>query len=160
MGRSLHVVWAGRNQRRDWEVLCAEYRKRIGGAVPIHDQPVRAKGRGGGELAGRRRAEAEALYAACPDPCWIIALDAGGKTRSSENFAAHLQRIQRDWPHPIAFLIGSDLGLDDLVLRRARERISLSPMTFGHELARLVLYEQIYRTISMDRGINYHRDTF
>ena len=59
-----------------------------------------------------------------------------------------------------AFLIGSEVGLDDEVTRQARSRLSLGPMILGHELARLVLYEQLYRSIAINRGIKYHRPAF
>lgn len=94
---------------------------------------------------------------ALPDPCWPVALDAGGRTMKSEAFAGELARLRREWPHPVVFLIGSDLGLDPGVVKRARTRLSFGPMVFGHELARLVLYEQLYRALAMDRGIKYHR---
>ncbi len=71
--------------------------------------------------------------------------------------ARELQAIERDWPHPVAFVIGSDLGLDLAVTRAARMVLSFGPMTLGHELARLVLYEQLYRSVSLARGIKYHR---
>ena len=98
--------------------------------------------------------------AALPDPCWSIALDPRGRASSSEELAAKLARLRHEWPHPIAFLIGSDLGLDGGLLGSVRERISFGPMTFGHELARLILYEQLYRALCIQRGIKYHRQPF
>ncbi len=55
-------------------------------------------------------------------------------------------------------MIGSDLGLAEEVLRGVRESISLGPLTLPHELARLVLYEQLYRALSIGAGIKYHRE--
>lgn len=158
MGREILILWAGRHQRRTWEELCAEYRRRIARQVPIRDQPVKVRAAGDGRA--RRRAEAQALRAALPDPSWTIALDRRGRMRSSEDWAEHLRRLRDEWPHPIAFLIGSDLGLDDELRGELREELSLGPMTLGHELARLVLYEQLYRAISAERGIKYHRQPF
>ena len=97
------------------------------------------------------------MLAAVPDPCWTIALDPRAKARSSESLARELRRLREEWPHPIAFLIGSDLGLDPTVTSAVRARLAFGPMVFGHELARLVLYEQLYRALSMGRGIKYHR---
>ena len=155
MSRQLLILWAGRHHRRPWEDLCADYRRRIEREVPIRDQ--RIKVRGSSDDPGRRKSEGRALLAATPDPCWTIALDPRGKPMSSEQLAGELDRLKREWPHPIAFLIGSDLGLDPEILGSVRRRLSMGPMVFGHELARLVLYEQIYRSISMGRGIQYHR---
>lgn len=158
MSREIVILWAGRHQRRDWEVLCADYRRRIEPELPVRDQFVKARQRG--DDRARRKAEGEALLAALPDPAWTIALDPRGRPRSSDDLAAHLGRLREEWPHPIVFLIGSDLGLDDPLLEHVRERLSLGPMVFGHELARLVLYEQLYRAISILRGIKYHREPF
>jgi len=100
------------------------------------------------------------MVAQLPDPCWTIALDPRGKALSSETLAGELRRLNAEWPHPIAFLIGSDLGLDEETAAAARQRLSFGPMVFGHELARLMLYEQIYRSIAIRHGIKYHRQRF
>ena len=77
---------------------------------------------------------------------------------SSERFAEWLERIERDWPHPLVFVLGSDLGLGARVRDACRETLSFGPMTLPHELARLVLYEQIYRALCIRAGIKYHRE--
>ncbi|HEX4952874.1 MAG TPA: 23S rRNA (pseudouridine(1915)-N(3))-methyltransferase RlmH [Thermoanaerobaculia bacterium] len=158
MGRELLVVWAGRHQRKGWDDLCGDYRRRIERFAPLRD--VAVKSREVASSPGRPEAEARALLAALPEPCWTVALDRKGKTFTSEELADWLERRRQDWPHPIAFLIGSDLGLPPRVLAGAREQISLGPLTLPHELARLVLYEQLYRALSLSAGINYHRGEF
>jgi len=155
VGREIRIVWAGRHQRGSWETLCEQYRRRIRRFIPIEDVPVKVKGAGDG--VERLRGEGRALLAAVPDPAWRIALDEGGEALSSEALAAHLARLRGQWPHPIVFFIGSDLGLDAPVREAARQVLSLGPLTFTHELARLVLYEQLYRALSIEAGINYHR---
>lgn len=154
-GREILVVWAGRHRRRAWDELCADYRARIAREVPIRDLPVKVAA--GGDDPARRREEGRALLAALPEPCWIVALDGGGRSQSSAAFAAELGRRLEEHPHPIAFVVGSDLGLDPEVLAAARQTLSLGPMVLGHELARLVLYEQLYRAVAIARGIKYHR---
>lgn len=155
MSRELVVAWAGRHQRPAWDDLAADYRRRIERFLPVRDLAVKAKA--AGEGAERKRAEGRALLAALPEKCWAVALDPGGEMLSSEALAARLARLRRDWPHAIAFLVGSDLGLDEAVLAAARQAISLGPLTLPHELARVVLYEQLYRALCIDAGINYHR---
>lgn len=158
MARDLIIAWAGRRRRDAWERLCADYRERIGRWAPVREVVVKARGRAGtGEGSERRAAEGEALLAGLPDPCWIVALDRRGEAVSTEELARRLGTIRRDWPHPVAFVLGSDLGLDDAVLDAARWRLSLSRLTFPHELARLLVYEQLYRVLSIDAGIDYHR---
>ncbi len=158
MARELLILWAGRHRRAPWESLCDEYQSRIERYTALRDQ--RIKVRAGGSDSVQRRAEGKALLAALPEPCWTIALDVRGKTSSSEALATEIRRLRDEWPHPVAFVIGSEVGLDLEVTRRARRRLSLGPMILGHQLARLVLYEQLYRAISIDRGIKYHRPAF
>lgn len=154
-GRRILVLWAGRHQRPEWDSLCADYRQRIERELPVEDRMIKAGG--SGNDPGRVEAEGEALLAALPDPCWSIALDPRAKTVGTEDLAKEMLRLREEWPHPIAFLLGSDLGLPDSVLRGVRRRLSFGKMVFGHELARLVLYEQLYRSISIGKGIKYHR---
>ena len=87
---------------------------------------------------------------------YVLALDQGGKTYSSEDFASHLQRLLGQ-ARPISFLIGGPLGLDRQLLEMAHETVSLSPMTLTHEWSRVLLLEQLYRAFTIMRGENYHR---
>ncbi len=153
--RRIHILWAGRRRRRTWEELCTEYRRRIERQVKVHDRLIKAPVAGDGRV--RRRAEGRALRQALPEPCWTIALDPSGRMLASEKLARELQRLEEQWPHDVAFLVGSDLGLDEEILAHARQSISFGPLTLGHELARLVLYEQLYRGLAINRGIKYHR---
>ena len=86
----------------------------------------------------------------------IVACDAGGKSFTSEEFAAWLQR-EREGDRDAAFVIGGAYGLSDEILRRASMKISLAPWTLSHELARLVLAEQLYRAGTIIRGEPYHK---
>jgi 23S rRNA (pseudouridine1915-N3)-methyltransferase len=155
LGREFLILWAGRHQRREWEELCARYRERIRRVVPVRELPIRV--RGAGDDPGRARAEGEAILAALPDPAWLVALDARGEATTSEALAAELGRLRREWPHPVAFALGSDEGLAPAVLSAARRVLSFGPMTLSHELARLVLYEQLYRALAIESGSRYHR---
>ena len=154
--RELVVLWAGRHQRSNWEEICATYRKRIARLATVRDVPVRA--RAAPDDPQRLKTEGAALLAALPPSAWAFALDSRGETLSSEQFAARLSRLKEEWPHPVAFLIGSDLGLDRAVLDGARAVLSLGPLTLSHELARVVLYEQLFRALSIEAGMSYHRE--
>ena len=154
-GRELAVLWVGRHQREAWEDLAARYRKRISRVVPVRDLPLRSRFKG--EDAQRLERESQTILDALPHPVWMVALDRRGQMLSSEEFAALLSGWREKWPHPVVFVVGSDLGLGQPVLDAARSVLSLGPMTLGHELARLVLYEQLYRAASIETGSGYHR---
>ncbi|HSG41175.1 MAG TPA: 23S rRNA (pseudouridine(1915)-N(3))-methyltransferase RlmH [Thermoanaerobaculia bacterium] len=156
MGRELVVLWAGRHQRSNWEEICESYRKRIVRMAPVRDVPVRA--RVSPDDPQRLKAEGQALLAALPPSAWTFALDSRGEALSSEQLAERLARLREEWPHPVAFVIGSDLGLDRAVLDAARFVLSFGPLTLTHELARVVLYEQLYRALTIEAGMSYHRE--
>jgi 23S rRNA (pseudouridine1915-N3)-methyltransferase len=155
VAREILIVWVGRRLRSPWETLCADYRERIRRHAPVRE--VQVKLRAGGDDRSRRRAEGRALLDALPSPCWAVALDRRGRARDSLSLARWLVKRRTDWPHPLAFLVGSDLGLSREIRESAREALSLGPLTLPHELARLTLYEQIYRGLSIEAGIKYHR---
>ncbi|MFL6201000.1 MAG: 23S rRNA (pseudouridine(1915)-N(3))-methyltransferase RlmH [Thermoanaerobaculia bacterium] len=156
MARELVIVWAGRHHRSGWEEICTTYRRRISHMAAVRDLPVKAKA--ASEDPQRLRLEGQALLAALPRPSYLVALDSRGDTVDSAQLAERLTRIKAEWPHPVAFVIGSDLGLDKAVLDEARWTLSLGRLTLSHELARLVLYEQLYRTLTIEAGMSYHRE--
>lgn len=86
----------------------------------------------------------------------LVACDPGGKSFTSEQFAEWLQK-ERESDRDTAFVIGGAFGLSDTLLARSVIRISLAPWTLPHELARLVLAEQLYRAGSIVRGEPYHK---
>lgn len=156
MARELVIVWAGRHHRSGWEEICTHYRRRISHMATVRDLPVKAKA--ASEDPQRMKIEGQALLAALPRPSYPIALDSRGEIVDSSQLAERLTRIKSEWPHPVAFLIGSDLGLDRSVLDEARWVLSLGRLTLSHELARVVLYEQLYRTLTIEAGMSYHRE--
>jgi 23S rRNA (pseudouridine1915-N3)-methyltransferase len=156
VARDLAILWAGRHQRNDWEEICAAYRRRIQHHVPVRDLPVRA--RVASDDPQRQRAEMLALRSALPQPCFCVALDSRGEALPSTSVAQRLSRVRSEWPHTVAFVVGSDLGLDREFLDQARWVLSFGPLTLSHELARAVLYEQLYRALSIEAGMSYHRE--
>jgi 23S rRNA (pseudouridine1915-N3)-methyltransferase len=87
----------------------------------------------------------------------VIALAINGKMKSSEQLAADIDKLATYGKSKIAFVVGGSLGLSDTVLKRADEKLSFSPMTFPHQLMRLILVEQVYRSFRINRGEPYHK---
>lgn len=101
------------------------------------------------------RKEAERIRARIPDPCHLVALSPAGRVpASSEAFAQWVGR-RIEAPKPTVFLIGGAIGLADELLQQADERMSLSPLTLPHQLARSVLAEQLYRALAALAGHPY-----
>ncbi|HXD49367.1 MAG TPA: 23S rRNA (pseudouridine(1915)-N(3))-methyltransferase RlmH [Gemmatimonadaceae bacterium] len=103
-----------------------------------------------------REREGERLLAAIPPGAEVVACDVGGRQMTSEQFAAWLQRL-RERARDVGLLIGGAFGLSAAVQQRASVSLALAPWTLPHELARLVLAEQLYRAGSILRREPYHK---
>lgn len=115
----------------------------------LSEQPAQA------EISAALEQEAHAVHDAVKGKC--IALCIEGKAHTSEQFAALLEQAGIEGSSTVSFVIGSSYGLSDTVKRRADIRFSMSPMTFTHQLARVLLMEQIYRAFQINTGGKYHK---
>ena len=104
-----------------------------------------------------RKKEAEILMSRCTDASFVVALDVAGKQQTSEDFAKTISDWMSRSIREAAFIIGGPFGLDASILRRANQVLSLSRMTFTHDMTRLILLEQIYRALTILKGEKYHK---
>ncbi|MEK4283436.1 MULTISPECIES: 23S rRNA (pseudouridine(1915)-N(3))-methyltransferase RlmH [Ureibacillus] len=104
-----------------------------------------------------KKKEGERILAKIPDGTFVYALAIDGKMKSSEELAEGLEKQMTYGSSKIAFVIGGSLGLHKEVLNRANEKLSFGRMTFPHQLMRLVLLEQIYRSFRIMKGEPYHK---
>jgi 23S rRNA (pseudouridine1915-N3)-methyltransferase len=102
------------------------------------------------------RKEGERLLERVPAAARLVLCDPGGETMDSAAFARFL-RDQRERAQDVAFVLGGAHGIGDVVRQRPHRRLALAPWTLPHELARLVLAEQIYRAGTIGRGEPYHK---
>ena len=101
--------------------------------------------------------EADAVRAKLPAGCLLIAMCVEGQERSSEALARYLAEAAARGAGHIVFLIGSSYGMHPSLKQQADLRLSMSPMTFPHHLARIMLLEQIYRAYQISAGTKYHK---
>ena len=101
--------------------------------------------------------EGERLLKKLPENAWVVALAIDGRKYSSEGLAEHIQELMVGGRSHLVFVIGGSLGLHRDILKRADERLSFSDMTFPHQLMRLILAEQLYRTFRISRNEPYHK---
>ena len=135
-----------------------DYEKRARRYWPFEVVEVKATKAGGSKTDDDvRAAEAESLLERLPRDLEIIALTRVGERWSSEQLSAHLQRHAIRSSAGVAFVIGGAIGLGDEVVRRAKHKLSLSTMTLPHEMARLIMAEQLYRAGTIARGEPYHK---
>jgi 23S rRNA (pseudouridine1915-N3)-methyltransferase len=104
-----------------------------------------------------RAAESERLLERVPPGTDVIALTREGQAWSSSDLARYFEAVAMSGKGGVAFLIGGALGLSADIIRKANKQISLSAMTLTHEMARVLLTEQIYRAGTITRGEPYHK---
>lgn len=154
----INLFWFGHPARSPFESQVEDYRRRVQRRWPAQDVPLRPHGRGRSEQPAKARAqEASALGARRQPGFSLIALDEGGKTLSSKAFAGYLLSLETDGARGVDLVIGSDLGLDPVLLGDADLVLALGPMTLAHQLARLVLWEQLFRATDILGSGRYHR---
>ena len=109
------------------------------------------------EVSIVKEREGERILAHIKESAHVFALAIGGQLWSSEELAAEIDRLGTYGTSHVVFVIGGSHGLSDQVLRRAQQRLSFGRMTLPHQLMRLVLVEQIYRAVKINRGEPYHK---
>ena len=163
----ISVIAVGRAGKSAPEsLLTADYLKRAGaqgeqvGIGPVDLTEVedrQRRNKRGGEDTARVAREGELILSSVPQGVTLVALDAGGKNYSSDEFAGWLADQRDCGVRGVALAIGGANGLSDTVLRRADMRLSLGAMIWPHLLVRVMLAEQIYRSVTILTNHPYHR---
>jgi 23S rRNA (pseudouridine1915-N3)-methyltransferase len=142
----IKIAWIGKTKEAAIATLTEEYLKRISRYVPIEGLTVRDEpdllAKFGGTAKGTKST--------------LVLMDSRGKEFSSEQFAKFLGDYQDRNPLPLVLAIGGADGFSDLARAAAEHTISLGKMTLAHELARVVLLEQVYRAFTILKGHPYH----
>jgi len=150
------IVAVGKLKEPYWRDAAAEYLKRLGSYATVRVVEVADRDLARGEEQARA-AEAEDLLRSLPAGAHVVALDSAGRSVTSEAFADWIGSCGLDGRSHLTFVIGGSAGLAPEVLGRADDRISLGAITLPHQLARVVLLEQVYRGFRILRGEPYHR---
>lgn len=141
---------------------CAEYQKRIGGyadlqIIELAEETISEKNASPAVIQKALEKEGAAILQKVPKGSLLVPLCIEGRQKSSEELAEMMQEAALSGNSRITFVIGSSHGLADAVKKAAKEKLSMSKMTFPHQLARLMLLEQIYRALSIIGGGKYHK---
>lgn len=152
------LVTVGRFKDACYQGAAQSYIKRLKHYVAYDEIEVREE-RGGknARVSDIIEKEGHRLLSALPSDATVVALGPSGKLCRSEILAKRLNDLRVQRKSRLIFLIGGPFGLASRVLSRADWHLSLSPMTFPHELARVILLEQLYRAFTIIRGENYHK---
>lgn len=157
------VLAVGNLREPHWQTAAAEYLKRLKPyarveVIEVKEEPLPELGLTAEEAAARRReGERLAAHLAKLSRPHVVVLDVTGQPLSSEELADHLAGLALDGQSNVAFILGGASGLAPEVLNSADLRLSLSRLTFPHQMARVILLEQLYRAFKIMRREPYHR---
>ena len=158
---NITILAVGRLKERYLTDACAEYQKRLGAYCRLQiveiDEYRLPQNPSPAQIAAGIEAEGRAMAAKIPAGSFVVPLCIEGKMLSSEEFSAALDRAAIGGLSSIALLIGGSYGLWEELKRRGDLRLSMSRMTFPHQLARVLLLEQLYRAMTISHGQKYHK---
>lgn len=155
------LIAMGKLKEKFYLSAAAEYEKRMKGYCQFHivelpevrlpEDPSSA------EINAALEKEAESILAKIPKGAWFCVFTPEGKLLSSEGLADKLQDVKLSGKSSVCFLIGSSFGMASKLKEMADFRLSMSPMTFPHHLARVMILEQLYRAEAIQAGSKYHK---
>lgn len=158
---NITIVSVGKLKEKYLKMGIDEYVKRLGAyakmeltEVPDEKAPEQLSE---AEMEIVKKKEGERILAKLSPDTYVIALAINGKMKTSEEMATDIESLMTYGKSKIAFVIGGSLGLHDDVLKRADEKQSFGKMTLPHQLMKLVLIEQIYRSFRIIKGEPYHK---
>jgi 23S rRNA (pseudouridine1915-N3)-methyltransferase len=155
------IIAVGKIKEKYLQDGIAEYTKRLRPYVKLNILEIAEEKRAGHlKPADQKRimdAEGTRILGSIPQDSFVIVLDVNGVHWSSETLAENLQRYEIAGRNSLSIIIGGDLGLSDAVIARSNLRLSLSLMTYTHQMIRLILLEQIYRAGKINHNEPYHK---
>lgn len=157
----IKFIVLGTLSEKHWKDACDEYKKRLGATCKITEIQLKEEklpsNPSDAEIEAALEAEAKKILTEISPRSVTVALCIEGKQLSSLELAAYIDKKMSEGASEINFIIGSSFGLSDKVKNAADFKFSMSKLTFPHQLARVMLYETVYRAGEINRGTKYHK---
>ena len=145
---NITILCVGKLKEKYWTEASAEYRKRLSRYCTITVEELKEE---------NPEAEGQNILKRLKKDTFVITLEIQGKALSSEELSSKLQELGLEGKSDITFVIGGSDGLSEEVSRRSDFKLSFSRMTFPHQMIRIFLLEQIYRSFKIMKGETYHK---
>ncbi|MCF6307687.1 MAG: 23S rRNA (pseudouridine(1915)-N(3))-methyltransferase RlmH [Flavobacteriaceae bacterium] len=153
----IKLLAIGKTDSKHLQQLIEEYTKRLGFYVSFNLEIIPdIKNSKNLSEAQQKKAEGDEILKRIDKPDTLILLDENGKTYSSVQFSEYLQKKMNSGLKTLVFVIGGPYGFSDEIYKRANGKVSLSTMTFSHQMVRLFFIEQLYRGFTILRNEPYH----
>ena len=158
---SIRLICVGKLGEKFWKQACDEYEKRLSAycRLEIIELPEQRlpDAPSAGQIEAALKKESELIEAKIPAGATVIAMCIEGKTMASDALADWIGQKMVAGTSKFAILIGGSCGMDAALKQKAALRLSMSPMTFPHHLARVMVLEQVYRALNINAGGKYHK---
>jgi 23S rRNA (pseudouridine1915-N3)-methyltransferase len=158
---NITILCIGKLKERYWTEAVQEYSKRLGKYCTLTINELKEEkapdNASAAEETAVKEAEGKSILKQIKKDAYVIALEIEGKELTSEALSEKIEALGVAGKSDLVFLIGGSLGLSDEVLSRADFRLSFSKMTFPHQMMRVILLEQIYRSFKIMRNETYHK---
>ena len=159
--KNITIIAPGSLRERYFRETADEYKRRLAGVCRIHEVEVREErlpqNPSPAEISHALEREAVRIRAEIPQRSFTVALCIEGRLLSSEEFQRTLEDVAVGGLSSAAFIIGSSFGLSEKLKNECDLKLSMSRMTFPHQLARVMLFEAIYRSFEITSGTRYHK---
>ncbi len=157
----IKIITVGSLSEPHWKEACDEYKKRLTGAASVTEVQLKEEklksSPSDAEIVRALDAEGERILSEIPKRALVVPLCIEGKSFSSEELASKISSAANAGNSEICFIIGSSYGLSEKVKAAGDFKLSMSALTFPHQLARVMLYETLYRCVSIISGGKYHK---
>lgn len=157
----IKIITVGALSEPHWREACEEYKKRLSGYAEVTEVCLKEEklksAPSDAEIAKALDAEGERIIAQIPKKSLVVPLCIEGKQFSSEELAEKIERSLSEGKSGLCFIVGSSFGLSEKVKREGDIKLSMSALTFPHQLARVMLFETVYRSFSIINGSRYHK---
>lgn len=155
----LHLLVVGRTVDKQLDALIRDYVGRIKHYLPFEMEVIpELKNAKSLTFDQQKEREGELILKSLKDGDWVVLLDEGGREFRSIEFARHLEQRQASVARRMVFIVGGPYGFSKAVYAVAQEKLSLSRMTFSHQMVRLFIVEQLYRAMTILKGEPYHHE--
>lgn len=158
---NVNIICVGKLKEKFLTDAIKEYSKRLSAFCKLNitelDETKLPDRVSDSDIANALKSESEKILAKVGKDAFVIAMCIEGKMMSSEELSKLFDRVSVEGKSRVDIIIGSSFGLSDEVKRRADLRLSVSPMTFPHQLFRVMILEQVYRAFQISTGGKYHK---
>ncbi|MCQ2455768.1 MAG: 23S rRNA (pseudouridine(1915)-N(3))-methyltransferase RlmH [Clostridia bacterium] len=159
--QNINLIALGSLKEKYFREAADEYKKRLGGKCHVSEIELKDEklpdNPSPSQISAALDREAEKILAAIPSRSYVIAMCVEGVHMTSEEFSSLLDKTATSGYSSVTLIIGSSFGLSDKVKAKADLKLSMSKMTFPHKLARVMLYEAVYRAHEISSGGKYHK---